>query len=425
MEQKTKNIQKVAVASVILILIAAIVTLSVLYSSSFRKESNGGYDYTAEITVDHNEGFTLSETTAQNMKLSMTKLSALSASQSGGIALTANVMPETAGNKTVLWSAEWKNPSSSWANGKDVGDYVTMSAETSESGESINVSCVKDFGEQIIIKAISESDEAVYATCTADYCQKIKALNYTFKYGGSQMATPSAGSDGVYRVDYTGEEKSYTVDCVPVYTAFTVEDEFTQAISGDFTSAFGYQKSVSITTIELQAGLYNTNFEPALSEDGERYVELVTSMLKATGNPLIAMATQASQLYPNLSEQDKAHSKVVNASQAFQLISDALIAAGGSGAIPDTVRNEAKAIIESYIPPETTGDFTGGIQIASVDDLLNAAKNCNDANMGIMDYVITYTGSNSTATFTFKIGYTETSVSAVRSMTISQSTVLF
>ena len=154
-------------------------------------------------------------------------------------------------------------------------------------------------------------------------------------------------------------------------------------------------------------------------------MELVTSMLKATGNPLIAMATQASQLYPNLSEQDKAHSKVVNASQAFQLISDALIAGGGSGAIPDTVRNEAKAIIESYISPETTGDFTGGIQIASVDDLLNAAKNCNDANMGIMDYVITYTGSNSTATFTFKIGYTEASVSAVRSMTISQSSVLF
>ena len=61
MEQKTKNIQKVAVASVILVLIAAIVTLSVLYAFSFCKERNDGYGYTAEIEVDHNEGFTLSE----------------------------------------------------------------------------------------------------------------------------------------------------------------------------------------------------------------------------------------------------------------------------------------------------------------------------------------------------------------------------
>ena len=84
-----------------------------------------------------------------------------------------------------------------------------------------------------------------------------------------------------------------------------------------------------------------------------------------------------------------------------------------------------QAILNSYEAPVSSGDFNGDVKIESEDALLAAAKNCNDANMGILDYTITYTGVNSTAMFTFKIGYTEASVSAARSMTISQSTVLF
>lgn len=423
MEQKTKNIQKIAMVSVIFVLITAIVTLSVLYSSSFRKESNGGYDYTAEITVDHNEGFMLSETAAQNMKLSMTKLAALSASQSGGVALSANVMPETAGNKTVLWSAEWKNPSSSWANGKEVSDYVTMSAETSDSGESITVNCIEDFGEQIVIKATAESEESVYATCTADYCQKIKALNYTFKYGGSQMATPSAGSDGVYRVDYTGEEKSYTVECVPVYTAFTVEDEFTRNISGKFTSSFGYTASGNLSTIEIQAGLFNNiAAEGEPSEAAQSFIDLVTTASKVGNwNATMGMVTNALEQFDALTAEEKSHSRVVNAKEA----ADYLYAGLSDGRVDLEDLEGTQAILNSYEAPVSSGDFNGDVKIESEDALLAAAKNCNDANMGILDYTITYTGVNSTATFTFKIGYTEASVSAARSMTISQSTVLF
>ena len=55
---------------------------------------------------------------------------------SEGIMLTATIQPETAENKAVDWEAEFVNPSSSRASGKDVSDYVTITPASDEARTS-------------------------------------------------------------------------------------------------------------------------------------------------------------------------------------------------------------------------------------------------------------------------------------------------
>lgn len=89
-----------------------------------------------------------------------------------GITLTATVSPETADNKTVDWVVSFVNPSSSWASGKTVTDYVTVTP-TSDGALTANVSCLKAFGEQIKVTVTSHVNSEAKAECTLDYARRI------------------------------------------------------------------------------------------------------------------------------------------------------------------------------------------------------------------------------------------------------------
>ena len=54
--------------------------------------------------------------------------------------LTATITPSNATNQKVDWTVKWKNASSSWANGKTVTDYVTVTP-TSDGALTANVEC--------------------------------------------------------------------------------------------------------------------------------------------------------------------------------------------------------------------------------------------------------------------------------------------
>lgn len=71
------------------------------------------------------------------------------------------------------------------------------------------------------------------------------------------------------------------------------------------------------------------------------------------------------------------------------------------------------------------GDFTGGVHIESVDALLNAAKNCNNASNGIVEFTVTYKGTYSDATFRIELGYTSDSIEVARSMEMSKPSIIF
>ena len=151
--------------------------------------------------------------------------------------LTANVN-EDAFNKRVKWSVAWKDAESEWATGKTVTDYVTITP-SEEGSLTATATCLKDFGEQIIITVASEVDESVNATCTVDYAKKIKSMDFLLdKSNNWENYTAIRMENNVIFVGYAGAtaiKESYesnqksTGVIVPssvTHTAYTIDDSF-------------------------------------------------------------------------------------------------------------------------------------------------------------------------------------------------------
>lgn len=98
--------------------------------------------------------------------------------------LTATIEPSDATNKAVTYSAAWKNQNSTWANGKTVSDYVTVQQE-SEGSLKATVTCLKAFGEQVIITCTVDDNLDLKATCTVDYLRKPLGANLNIAVTGA------------------------------------------------------------------------------------------------------------------------------------------------------------------------------------------------------------------------------------------------
>ena len=96
--------------------------------------------------------------------------------------ITATIQPASGSNKNVTFSAAWKNPSSVWATGKNVADYVTLSP----SGMSCTISAVKEFDEQVIVTCASVENPDITATCTVDFKERASGVNFKLTIGGQQ-----------------------------------------------------------------------------------------------------------------------------------------------------------------------------------------------------------------------------------------------
>lgn len=103
----------------------------------------------------------------------------ISAQADNAYSLTAAITPNDANNLLVDWAIAWKNPSSAWANGKTVTDYVTITTAT-DGALTANVSSLRAFGEQVIITCTSRDNPNAKATCTVDYAQKLTSYNLSF-----------------------------------------------------------------------------------------------------------------------------------------------------------------------------------------------------------------------------------------------------
>lgn len=92
------------------------------------------------------------------------------------VTVTATLEPVGA-NEPVDWSVKFKDATSSWAQGKTVTDYVTVTP-TSDGGTVATVKNKAAFGEQIILTCAARNNSAVNATCTLDYYAKISSDFY-------------------------------------------------------------------------------------------------------------------------------------------------------------------------------------------------------------------------------------------------------
>lgn len=147
--------------------------------------------------------------------------------------LTATITPANATNKAVTWSVAWKNSSSTWASGKNVTDYVTVTP-TSTGANTATVGCLQAFGEQVIVTVTSQDNASVKATCTVDYAKRITSFtgsvmdDYTLEelalIEPNESITLSQNiDDNVYISNMRAQDETE-------YSAYTVDDTFALTI---------------------------------------------------------------------------------------------------------------------------------------------------------------------------------------------------
>lgn len=128
-------------------------------------------------TPEDEGGMQVSEVEGNGVSLMSTRISpsdysayGISPMAESAQTITATVTPSDAFNQELDWSVEWVNPSSTWASGKSVSDYVTVIPE-SDGARKATVSCFQAFGEQIHVVATSRDNSDVSGKVTVDYRQ--------------------------------------------------------------------------------------------------------------------------------------------------------------------------------------------------------------------------------------------------------------
>lgn len=130
---KTKR--KQIILPFITYMLIAVMFLAVLIGLYARKETAGPDNSGAIIGEDINNGVSL-----QSVKIEKNDYAKYKVSEKAETAYTITAAPDpaTADNTAMDWSVEFVNPSSDWATGKTVTEYVTITP-TSDGG--INRRC--------------------------------------------------------------------------------------------------------------------------------------------------------------------------------------------------------------------------------------------------------------------------------------------
>lgn len=168
-----------------------------------KPEDSGGGEVSTEAGVSH--GIRLAA-----MKLASSEYEAygVSAQAETAYTLTATITPADAANKKVDWTIAFKNASSTWATGKTVTDYATVTPSADGALTAV-VENVAAFGEQIIVKATSRDNTEAYATCTVEYLQR--TTGYTLTLDGKTYNTAGTTTNAATPTFATAKSTSATV----------------------------------------------------------------------------------------------------------------------------------------------------------------------------------------------------------------------
>lgn len=217
------------------------------------------------VTPDGNEAAFMS---LRAMPLSVNGDEEIATQADNSYILTATIQPSNASNQSVTWAAAWKSSSSSWASGKAVSNYVTVTALENEPLKS-TVTCLEAFGEQVIITATTNDGTNLTAQCTCDYVKRVTKIELNIPkssmsddVGFNTASTPRPWYVKLYpSVPSTGAS---SIKATPVWGVGTVEDEL--AINVDYGLSDNFykvlaSKGYSITS-DNYAKVYNaTSFQ--------------------------------------------------------------------------------------------------------------------------------------------------------------------
>ena len=188
------------------------------------------------------DGAVISETAENGISLMSAKIMPMAYAANGVSALadtaytlTATVEPDYAGEKEFDWSIKFQNVSSSWANGKTVTDYVTVTP-TADGANTATVECKQAFGEKIIVTCTSRDYAGLSATCTVDYAQRITGMDVTLEGSRTGNLDIPEGDELTINFTYYGGTSSYNVYTVRAMATYS--DVYTLAESATCKVSF-------------------------------------------------------------------------------------------------------------------------------------------------------------------------------------------
>ncbi len=181
--------------------------------------------------------------------------------------LTASVEPADATNTAVTWSIAWNNPNSTWANGKNINDYITLTT----NGTTATVTNKAAFDEKAVITVTSDSDPNVQASCTVEYMERLNIphgnaymdikriyqnmnTDQSFAFGTTMnikaevkySGTGTVRGDvefGTLEIELSDEMKNYITDRV---SGYNYKYTFKNSLTYDFSN--GLNTSVEVTS---------------------------------------------------------------------------------------------------------------------------------------------------------------------------------
>ena len=229
MKYKSNKIVTAVLAILLVIVIAGAAALVGVLSNGFKDWTKFQPDEQTEQTDEtaDNGGAIIGESVGSGVKVMSAKIApenyaanGVSAQAETAYTLTATVLPEKASNKAVDWAVSFVNPSSAWATGKTVTDYVTVTP-TADGALTANVECLQAFDEQIKVTVTSRNNAEATATCLVDYAERVAGYTLTLTNGGVTISS----SDPEYTV--TGNSSVSISKGEYTKTVGTIEENFT------------------------------------------------------------------------------------------------------------------------------------------------------------------------------------------------------
>lgn len=206
-------------------ILVGIMIIGIILGWFERKKEQSGKD---QEKTEVSQNMVVGESMGHGISLTSARADVPSAQALESVTLTATVKPDnTAENTGVDWDIKWKNASSSWANGKSVTSYVTVTPSGDGYAESKTVTLdnLQAFGEQIIVTATARDNPEVTTSVNVDYAQKL--TNVSLKFG--DITCNLGGRTGVtLELNQNGTPKGGKANLTQTKdSVYTIADNFT------------------------------------------------------------------------------------------------------------------------------------------------------------------------------------------------------
>lgn len=217
----------------------------------FDKKQEQPADTENPEAPDDNGGSVVNNGEEHGLKMAVAKLAAneyenygISPLAETAYTLTAVVDTPLDANKVVDWSIYWNDDNSSWAKGKTVADYVTITP-SADGALTATLSCLQAFAEKISIQCSSRIDASKYAICTIDYAKRLTDFSVVTKLNGT----------AVTNIAFDDNQGKYTFEISYTYGIGTIDDGKTPTCTVALNNAFVSALTSKIKKVSLLNGV--------------------------------------------------------------------------------------------------------------------------------------------------------------------------